>query len=119
VGRVRIFAPVVLFSLAVATAAAASGPTSSARVKIASTHPLELRGEGFHPNEHVALRVTLGSKTVKRTLHTSASGRFTSRFESLVLDRCSKRLAVKAVGAKGDGAEFELQTLPCPNDMTR
>jgi hypothetical protein len=119
VGRVLHLAPAVLVPLVLATAGFAAESSSKARLKIVGTHPLELRGDGFVANEKVALRVSLGAKTYKRTLRASAGGRFTSRFESLVLDRCSKRLAVRAVGAKGDAAEFELQTLPCPNDMTR
>jgi len=119
VGRIWVLAPAVLVPLALATAGFTAESASKARLKIAQTHPLELRGEGFVPNEKVALHVTLGAKTYKRTLRASAGGRFTSRFESLVLDRCGKRLAVRAVGAKGDAAEFELQTLPCPNDASR
>ena len=63
----------------------------------------------------MTLRVEIGTKVYKRSLRTSAAGRFWTTFTSLVLDRCSNRLAVKAVGARGDKVEFELQTLPCPN----
>jgi len=106
VGRVVLLAPAVLVPLVLAAAGLSAESSNKARLKITHTHPLELRGDGFVPNEHVALHVTLGAKTYKRTLRATAGGRFTSRFESLVLDRCSKRLAVRAVGTKGDAAEI-------------
>jgi hypothetical protein len=116
---VAALVPLVLCGAALASDLGGAAPGGSARLRIAHTHPLELHGEGFVPNEHVTLRVELGAKTVKRALRTSARGKFVSRYDSLVLDRCSKRLAVKAVGAHGDSAEFELQTLPCPSSATR
>ncbi len=109
----------MVIPLVLAGTALAADAGSPARVRITQTHPLELRGQGFAPGERVALRVTLGAKTYQRTLRTTADGHFVSRFPSLVLDRCSKRLAVTAKGAQGHRVEFELQTLPCPNDLTR
>lgn len=111
--------PLVLCGAAVASDSADSALEKAARVRIAQTHPLELHGEGFVPNEHVTLRIELGSKIVKRSLRASATGTFVSKYAGLVLDRCSKRLAVNAVGAHGDRAEFVLQTLPCPNGAAR
>jgi hypothetical protein len=113
-----LVAIVALVSLTITGVAVAAGDGTSARLKIASKKPLELRGEQFKPNQSVALRVELGAKVYKRTLRTTAAGTFTAKFDSLVLDRCSKRLAVTAVGARGDRAEFELHTLPCPNRTT-
>jgi hypothetical protein len=110
-----LVAVVVMLSTMATGAALAAGDGTSARLRIARTHPLELRGERFFPNQYVTLRVELGAKVYKRSLRTSAAGRFATTFTSLVLDRCSNRLDVKAVGARGDKVEFELQTLPCPN----
>lgn len=111
----RLLVVVVMLSVMVTGTALAAGDGTSARLRIARTHPLELRGEGFLPNQRVLLSVEIGAKVYKRSLRTSAAGRFETTFTSLVLDRCSNRLAVKAVGARGDKVEFELQTLPCPN----
>jgi heme A synthase len=110
-------AVVVILSLALTGAAVAGSDATSAQLKIVRKKPLELRGERFKPNQSVALRVELGTKIYKRALRTNAAGTFTATFDSLVLDRCSHRLAVTAVGARGDRAEFELFTLPCPNRM--
>ncbi len=112
---VPLVAVVVMLLVMPTGAALAAGDGTSARLRIARTHPLELRGERFLPNQSVTLRVEIGTKVYKRSLRTSAAGRFETTFTSLVLDRCSNRLAVKAVGARGDKVEFELQTLPCPN----
>ena len=117
--RFLTYTSILLIPFVLAGAAFAADAGSSARVRISQTHPLQLRGQGFAPNERVVLQVELGTKTFHRTLRTSAEGKFASTFSNLVLDRCSNRLAVKAKGTKGDRVEFELQTLPCPNDMTR
>jgi hypothetical protein len=106
---------VALLALTATGVAVAAGEGTSAQLRIASKKPLVLRGEQFRANQKVALRVELGAKVYTRTLRTNAAGTFTARFESLVLDRCSRRLAVTAVGARGDRAAFELHTLPCPN----
>ena len=114
----RICAGVVL-PLVLAGTALAAETGGTARVRIASTNPLELRGEGFKANQRVALHMELGAKVYERRVQTSAQGKFAMKYENLVLDRCSKRLAIKAVGARGDRVEWELQTLPCPNRATR
>lgn len=110
-----LIAVVVLLAVTTTGAAIAAGEGTSARVRIAGKKPLELRGERFLPNQRVTLRVELGAKVYKRTLQTSGAGKFEAAFASLVLDRCSNRLAVTAVGARGDRVEWELHTLPCPN----
>jgi len=110
-----LIAVVAILSLTITGASVAASETASAQLKIARKKPLELRGERFKPNQSVSLRVELGAKIYKRTLRTNDAGTFTATFASLVLDRCSKRLAVTAVGARGDRAAFELHTLPCPN----
>jgi len=113
-----LVAVLAVLSLTITGVSVAASDATSAQLKIARKKPLELRGERFKPNQSVALRVELGAKVYKRTLRTSESGTFTATFDSLVLDRCSKRLAVTAVGARGDRAAFELHTLPCPNRTT-
>jgi len=110
-----LIAVVAVLSLTITGASVAASDATSAQLKIAGKKPLELRGEHFKPNQSVALRVELGAKVYKRMLRTNAAGTFTATFDGLVLDRCSKRLAVTAVGARGDKAAFELHTLPCPN----
>src|SRR4051794_37916088 len=102
-----------------AVLASAATSVDAPRVRIVDQSPPTLRGEGFKPAERISLRVTLGSVGRIRAIRADSRGTFEARFVGLVLDRCSKSLAVKAVGAAGDRAGFTLQTLPCPNGATR
>jgi len=106
------------FLAALVLAGAGLSAANAPRVRIASSAPLALRGERFYAREKVRLVVAVGTDTVRRTVVTTAAGSFTAVFAKLRLDRCSKRLKVAAVGARGDRTGFTLETLECPDGGT-
>ena len=108
----------VLASLALGVGVSSSdaGIAGQTKVRVLDSSPLTLRGVGFERGERVRLTVSLGERTVVRTLRTGSAGGFTTSFVAMRYDRCSGSLGVKAVGARGSRVSWELVPLECPDD---
>jgi hypothetical protein len=87
---------------AVSTAAVSPIAKSSrvpARIVIRDLAPLTVSGSGFASHERVTVTVTT-KKRATRAIFANTAGRFTVRFATMSLERCSSYM-VRAVGSKG------------------
>jgi hypothetical protein len=69
---------------------------------------------GFVARERVRLTVSLGERTLARTLVARHTGTFLVVFPAVSYDRCSGELAVRAIGSRGSRVAWELVPLDCP-----
>jgi hypothetical protein len=96
----RALVAVSLLALA-APASAAVGPS----VKLASEHPVVVRGSGFAPNDRVVVKVSKARLALKRTVVTSVRGAFATRWARNLPTACGTT-RVTAVGTSGRHATW-------------
>ena len=103
----------VLFVLAVP--ALAPSATQKATLRVVDTHPLTVRGASFGPRKAVIVTVRQeDSVRARRSVRTSAVGRFAVAFTGPVVHRCSGDATITAVGASGAVATVKLPQPLCP-----
>jgi hypothetical protein len=91
------------------------GSTATAKptLRLASKHPLVIKGRGFKRAEPVAVTaVAAGNQRVDRVRASSAGG-LTATFASADFDPCSA-LVVRARGASGSEAVLKTAQRECP-----
>jgi hypothetical protein len=104
-------------ALAVSLPAAARVEASTAKrmatLRLASAHPVALRGSRFLSGERVTVVASSQSRIRSRTVTAADGGTFLVRFRGMPFDRCKGFLAV-ARGARGSFAVYKLPELMCP-----
>jgi hypothetical protein len=93
-----------------AACAAVPGEAATARLTLRTTTPLAVHGSGFHRHERVRVVVRYGATYTHRVRATS-SGRFTTAFGRINVDRCSGFLMM-ATGRRGSRATLRRPPLP-------
>lgn len=105
----------VAAALVLALTAAAHVDASGERraiLRLATAHPVSLRGSQFLPGEQVTVVAHSQGRVRTRKVIAGAGGGFLARFANLPFDRCEGFLAV-ANGARGSKARFKLPELMC------
>ena len=97
----RLAIPLVL--AAVLVAAAPSASAVMAHVRLVSANPVRVAGSGFAADESVAVKVLAGKVQLKRTVSTTAGGRFTARWAGSIAGGC-RSITVTAHGSSGRAA---------------
>jgi hypothetical protein len=91
------------FACAVAAALAAVATAPGASLNLGGTHPVSVRGEGFHARERVRLVLHEGGDTHRRRARAGASGAFSATFKGTAIDRCEP-FSITATGRAGSRA---------------
>jgi hypothetical protein len=91
----------------------ASTAKRTASLRLASAHPVSLRGSRFLSGERVTVVASSQGRIRTRTVTAADAGTFVVRFTRLPFDRCEGFLAV-ARGARGSFAVYKLPDLMCP-----
>jgi hypothetical protein len=99
-----------LIAVLLAVCASVPGAAGSARLTLATTSPLAVHGSGFQRRERVRVVVRYGS-TYTHRLRATRSGRFTTAFGRIAVDRCSG-FVVTATGRHGSRATLRRPPLP-------
>ena len=84
-----------------------------ATLRLATAHPVALRGSRFLSGERVTIVASSQSRVRSRTVTAGDAGGFLVRFMGMPFDRCRGFLAV-ARGARGSFAIYRLPELMCP-----
>jgi hypothetical protein len=100
------------FAVGVAAGSAGSDGNRTARLQLADTAPLTLRGTGFAPGERVRVTVTAMTTRTKRVV-AGRSGRFLVSLAGVPYDRCLG-MSAQAVGSEGSLARLKLPQPLCP-----
>jgi hypothetical protein len=100
-------------TLPAAGAAKPSDGERTASLRLATAHPVALRGSRFLAGERVAVIVSSQGRMRSRTVTASDEGAFLVRFVGMPFDRCDGLVAV-ARGARGSIAVYKLPQLLCP-----
>ena len=105
---------IVLLALVVAAAAIGSALGSASkppRLRVLDRAPLRLAGTGFTKRERIRLTVSAGA-VWHRTIRASSTGRFSTAFAAVAVDRCTGVVAI-ARGAAGDMASAKVMPMAC------
>lgn len=105
----------VTAALALALTAAAHVDASGERravLRLATAHPVSLRGSRFLAGEQVTVTAQSQGRIRTRKVVAGDGGGFLARFANLPFDRCQGFVAV-AHGARGSKARFKLPELMC------
>jgi hypothetical protein len=105
----RIAATLLVISVAV-VATPALGAGSCAKLALADTSPLTVKGTRFQAGERVKLVVSQ-SVSLSRLVRAGTRGGFTAKF-TVNLGRCDP-LLVRAIGARGSRATVDLTQIAC------
>lgn len=105
----RVAATLLLSSLLLA-ATPALGAGRCAKLTLADTAPLTVKGTRFQAGERVKLVVSR-SVSISRVVRAGARGGFTVKF-SVNLDRCGP-LLIRAIGARGSRATVDATQIAC------
>jgi hypothetical protein len=115
-GRVKALAALTL-ALALLLPAAARVEASTAKrtasLRLATAHPVALRGSRFLSGERVTVVASSQGRIRSRTVTAGDAGTFLVRFAGMPFDRCEGFLAV-ARGSRGSLAVYKLPDLMCP-----
>ena len=106
----RVLLAATVVGILGATPALAAG--TAANVDVASPVPLVVHGAGFHPGEHVLVRVSAGRQSWRKTVLAGARGGFWARFRSGIEDSCSS-VTIVATGDRGSRAVRRTPPPPC------
>jgi hypothetical protein len=93
-----------------AACAAVPGEAATARLRLTTTTPLTVHGSGFQRHERVRVVVRYGA-TYTHRVRATRSGRFTTAFGRISVDRCSG-FVVTATGRHGSRATLRRPPLP-------
>jgi hypothetical protein len=110
---VALIAATLTLTLAAAVAAQPSTGERKATLRLATAHPVALRGSRFLAGERVAVVVSSQGRIRSRTVTAGDVGTFIARFTGMPFDRCSGLLAV-AHGARGSVAVYRTPPAMCP-----
>ena len=91
----------------------ASTAKRTALLRLATAHPVSLRGSRFLGGERVTVVASSQGRIRTRTVTAAAAGTFLVRFTGMPFDRCEGFRAV-AQGARGSFAVYKLPDLMCP-----
>jgi hypothetical protein len=100
-------------TLPAAAAAKPSGVERTALLRLATAHPVALRGSRFLAGERVSVIVSSQGRMRSRAVTASDEGTFLVRFVGMPFDRCDGLVAV-ARGARGSIAVYKLPQSMCP-----
>jgi hypothetical protein len=104
-------------ALALTLPAAAAGTPSAAErtasLRLATAHPVALRGSRFLAGERVSVIVSSQGRMRSRSVTASSAGTFLARFVGMPFDRCDGLVAV-ARGARGSIAIYKMPPMVCP-----
>jgi hypothetical protein len=103
------FLVTLLAALMVASVAYAG--TTKPSLRLLSTKPLVVQGRGFHPAEHVRVKLIANDETIRRNATASPAGLFRTDFGTVPLGRCGG-FSVRAVGSRGSVAALKRPPLP-------
>src|SRR5262245_16080427 len=95
-------------ALVVVSVLALAAPVSAAvgpSVKLASEHPIVVRGSGFAPRDRVVVKVSKARLALKRTVVASAKGTFSTRWARSLPTECATT-RVTAGGTSGRRATW-------------
>jgi hypothetical protein len=82
-------------------------------VRLTGMSPATVRGSGFYARERVTISVRGGSTVMKKSVTSTVGGAFTVRFGRAVPAAGCQGLAVSAVGARGDRADWKTAPAVC------
>jgi hypothetical protein len=100
-------------TLPAAAAAKTSAVERKASLRLATAHPVALRGSRFLAGERVSVIVSSQARVRSRTVTADDAGTFLVRFVGLPFDRCDGLVAV-ARGNRGSIAVYKLPQSLCP-----
>jgi hypothetical protein len=107
----RRIALVVAAVVLLPSAAASAHP--SPRVSLVDRSPATVRGTSFAPAERVAVMLSVGDVTLKKTVVARATGAFVARWRRSVPTGCVA-VGIVAHGSMGSRAVYRLSPPECP-----
>jgi hypothetical protein len=109
----RLLAAILVAAVAAPAALAVDRPS----LRLLVPAPATVVGAGFHPRERIAVTVGTGMEALRRTVLSTATGRFVVRFAKPAPRGSCGVLVVQAVGARGDRAGWKSPPQSCGTQL--
>ncbi|HST15329.1 MAG TPA: hypothetical protein VLJ44_10825 [Gaiellaceae bacterium] len=104
---------ILVAALLLAVVPASAQAIRHGHVRLIGMSPAVVRGSGFYARERVTVTVRRGSTVMRKSVISTRGGAFTLRFARDVPAPGCQGLAISAVGAKGDRADWKTAPAVC------
>jgi hypothetical protein len=108
---------VLIASVLIAVVPASAQAIRHGHVRLTELSPAVVHGSGFYAHERVSVTIRGGSTVMKRSVKSSTAGAFTLRFGRAAPVGGCQGIAVSAVGARGDRAEWKSAPAVCGTEL--
>jgi hypothetical protein len=98
---------ILVAALLVALVPASALATRHGRIRLTALSPAVVHGTGFYARERVTVTIRGASAVLRKSVISTTGGAFTLRFAGAVPAGGCVGLAVSAVGARGDRADWK------------
>jgi len=111
-GMMEAMRRIAVALVAVALLPAAASAHATPRVSLVDRSPATVRGTAFAPAEHVAVTLSVGDVTLRKTVVATAQGVFVARWRRSVPTGCVA-IGIAAWGSAGSRAVYRLSPPEC------
>ena len=104
---------ILIAALLLAAVPATAQAVRHGHVRLTGMSPAAVHGSGFYARERITVTVRGGTTVMQKSVISTSGGAFTVRFARAVPAVGCQGLAVAAVGAKGDRADWKTAPAVC------
>lgn len=108
---------VLIASVLIAVVPASAQAIRHGHVRLTAISPAVAHGSGFFAGERVTVTIRGGSTVMQKTVTSSTGGAFTVRFGRAAPIGGCQGIAVSAVGARGDRADWKSAPAVCGTQL--
>jgi len=108
---------ILIAALLLAVVPASAQAIRHGHVRLTAMSPAVVHGSGFYARERVTVTVRGGTTVMQKSVISTTGGAFTLRFAGNAPAAGCQGLAVSAVGAKGDRADWKTAPAVCGTQL--